>query len=140
MKKGLLIILLIVGIKTYSQHNFSSIIGNPVEIGNLLIAEFDIPQAVTYSEAKQYCIDGWRLPTKDEHQNIICPNKKSKIQNLNQIKNYWSGTEGPRYNIGNTIGFNVFYKLMYTDCDNGTYLNLTDTDTNKLMVRLVKQK
>jgi hypothetical protein len=140
MKKILFIIILFASTNTFSQVNFKKIIGTPVEISNLLIAEFDFPEALTYSEAKQYCIDGWRLPTKDEHQNIICPNKKTKIRNLNQIKNYWSSTEGPRYNIGNTVGFNVFYKLMYTDCDNGTYLNMTENDTNKLMVRLVKEK
>jgi hypothetical protein len=137
--KFIYLFLLIVSFNTYSQSNFSSIIGNPIEVGSLLVAEFDFPQDLTYSEAKQNCLNGWRLPTKDEHQNIICPNK-SKIPNLTHNKNYWSGTEGPRYNIGNTVGFNVFYKLMYTDCDNGSYLNITDNDGNKLRVRLVKQK
>jgi hypothetical protein len=139
MKKILLILMLIVSFNAYSQSNFSSIIGTPVQIGNLLVAQFDFPQALTYSEAKRNCIDGWRLPSKDEHQNIICPNK-SNIPNLSPTKEYWSGTEGQRYNIGNTVGFNVFTKLMYLDCDNGHYINITDNDNSKFMVRLVKSK
>jgi hypothetical protein len=139
MKKLLFIVMIIVSCNTYSQSNLNSIIGNPIEIGNLLVAEFDFPEALTYSEAKQKCVNGWRLPTKEEHQLIICPNK-SRIPHLAFTKNYWSRTEGPRYKVGNTTGFNVFYKLMYTDCDNGSYLNISDEDTNKLMVRLVKQK
>jgi hypothetical protein len=140
MKKNIFILVTIIFSSfSYSQTNLSNIIGTPLEIGNLLVAQYDIPQALTFAEAKQYCINGWRLPTKDEHQKMICPNK-SKIPNLNHTKNYWSSTVSERYNVGNTVGFNVFYKLMYTDCDNGSYLNITDYDTNKLMVRLVKQK
>jgi hypothetical protein len=119
----------------------SDIIGNPIDLGNILIAEFDFPDDLTYVQAKQKQFNDWRLPTKQEHQNIICPNK-SKIPNLIHNKNYWSGTEGERYRIGNsnTMGYNVFYKLMYTNCDNGSYLNITDNDKNKLRVRLVKSK
>jgi len=138
MKKLLFVIVLILGVNTYAQSDFSSIIGTPAKIGNLLVAEFDFPESLTYLEAKQKCKNGWRLPTKDEHQNIICPNKKI-IPNLKGTKEYWSSTEGPRYKIGDTEGFNVFKKLMYTDCDNGSFLNITDDDTIRLMVRLVKQ-
>ena len=131
--------------KTVNQNWYngpnSNVIGNPIDLGNLLIAEFDFPEGLTYVQAKQKEFNGWRLPSKDEHQNVICPNK-SKIPNLIYTENYWSGTAGEKYRLGNsnTMGYNVFYKLMYTDCDNGSYLNITDNDNNKLRVRLVKQK
>ena len=51
--KFIYLFLLIVSCNTYSQSNFSSIIGNPIEVSNLLVAEFDFPQELTYSEAKQ---------------------------------------------------------------------------------------
>jgi hypothetical protein len=137
--KKILFVIFILSFNTYSQSNFSTIIGNPVEIGDLLVAEYDFPEPLTYSDAKKKYKNGWRLPTKDEHQNIICPNK-SKIPNLKHTSYYWSSTEGDKYNIGDKLYFNVFYKLMYTDCDNGSYFRVSDNDSRRLQVRLVKRK
>ena len=124
---------------------FSSIIGKPIDLGNVLIAQFDFPEELTYFEAKQKVStigDGWRLPTKEELQGIICLNK-STLPNLRATSEYWSGTEGDRYNMQGSIGvqaFNVFKKLMYLPCDNGSYVPITNDTSYKIRVRLVKSK
>ena len=49
----------------------TSIIDNPVKIGDLLVAQFDFPNKMNWENAKAACErlgNGWRLPTKDELQ------------------------------------------------------------------------
>ena len=58
-------------------YNSDSIVGTPIRIGNLEVAQNDFPNQMNWSEAKRACIElgsGWRLPTIDE-LNLICKNK-----------------------------------------------------------------
>ena len=69
------------------------IIGEPIKIGNLLVAEYDFPNEMNWEDAKKACRTlgkGWRLPTKAE-LNILYKNRK-KIGGF--VSNYyWSSTE-----------------------------------------------
>ena len=53
------------------------IIGTPIKINNIEVAQYDFPQEVNWDEANKVCNElsnGWRLPTKDE-LNILYQNK-----------------------------------------------------------------
>ena len=76
-----------------TQINSSSIIGKPIRVGNLLVAQFDFPKNMNWDDAKKGCEtlgNGWRLPTKDE-LNILYQ-KKEKIGGF-KVTFYWSSTE-----------------------------------------------
>jgi hypothetical protein len=71
----------------------ASIIGKPIRIGNLEVAQNDFPAPMNWYDAKKACADlgnGWRLPTKDE-LNIIYKNK-DKIGGFASSA-YWSSSE-----------------------------------------------
>jgi hypothetical protein len=71
----------------------SRIIGNPIEIDNLLVAQFDYPQNLDWDNANKACQslgDGWRLPTKDELDTLY--KNRTKIGGFFD-KSYWSSTE-----------------------------------------------
>jgi hypothetical protein len=75
---------------TYS----SSIIGKPIRIGSLEVAQNDFPKYMFWAEAVKECTDlgnGWRLPTKSE-LNLMYLNK-DKIGGFASSV-YWSSTEG----------------------------------------------
>ena len=81
-----------------SNNSYSStIIGKPIIIGSLEVAENDFPKKMNWFVAVKACTDlgnGWRLPTKDE-LNLIYLNK-DKIGGLICIhvnSYYWSSTE-----------------------------------------------
>jgi len=83
-----LIILLFLGSFTSS----SQIIGTTYKLNNIEIAQFDLPDEVTWYNAKRECKElgkGWRLPTKDELEDIY--NHKELIGNFVHT-NYWSLT------------------------------------------------
>ena len=68
MKKLLLLPLLIVTCLCFAQDT-KEIIGKPVKIGNLLVAQNDFPKAMNRWDAYDACDalgDGWRLPTEIE--------------------------------------------------------------------------
>jgi len=46
----------------------ASVIGKPIRIGNLEVAQYDFPQQMNYRDADAACqaLGGWRLPTKEE--------------------------------------------------------------------------
>ena len=55
----------------------ASILGDPIKVGNLLVAQNDFPNQMKRIDAKKACASlgpGWRLPTKDE-LNILYQNK-----------------------------------------------------------------
>jgi hypothetical protein len=91
MKKLLIIPLLFACFMSIGQTESSAfIIGKPIRIGNLLIAEWDFRNTMTWSDAKRACATlgrGWRLPTTAEHDKIYL-----KINELNDIKFklYWT--------------------------------------------------
>jgi hypothetical protein len=70
-----------------------SIIGTPIKINNLEIAEKDLPGLYSWNDAKACCAslgEGWRLPTKDELNEIYI--KKNEITGLKTEK-YCCSTE-----------------------------------------------
>ena len=75
----------------------ASIIGKPIKIVNLEIAQNDFPEPMNWYDAKKACDDlgkGWRLPTKDE-LNIIYKNK-DKIGGFTN-DGYWGSPEWEEY-------------------------------------------
>ena len=69
------------------------VIGDPIILGNLEIAERDFPYRMEWDNAKIACAslgNGWRLPSKDE-LNYMYQNK-IKIGGFDDIY-YWSSTE-----------------------------------------------
>ncbi len=76
-----------------SNTDYKNIIGKPIKIGNIEIAQYDFPEQMNWKDANKACAelgDGWRLPTKDELNTLY--------QNKNEIGNFngdvhWSSTE-----------------------------------------------
>ena len=67
MKKLLIIPMLFICSIVIGQSK--KIIGNPIKIENLEVAQHDFPNRMTGDDAKAACAklgEGWRLPTKDE--------------------------------------------------------------------------
>ena len=87
MKKAILfLILFICTLNLFSQ----TIIGKPIKIGILVVAQHDFPNRMTGEDAKAACAklgEGWRLPTKDE-LNLLYQNK-DKIGGF-AYDYYWS--------------------------------------------------
>ena len=88
----LALILLFSFSKTNAQ---SGIIGNPIKIGNIEVAQYDFPNRMKWDDANRTCLnlgEGWRLPTKDELNTLY--NNKNQIGNLQDpYLAYWSSTE-----------------------------------------------
>lgn len=75
------------------QKDAQKIIGNPVKIGNLLVAQNDFPLLMNWEDAKKACAKlgkGWRLPSTKEL--TICYWNKKTIGNFTN-NDYWSSTE-----------------------------------------------
>ena len=71
----------------------SNIIGTPVKIGNLEVAQRDFPNRMEWNAAVKACSDlgnGWRLPTRDE-LNLLYVNREKIGYFANN--DYWSSTE-----------------------------------------------
>ena len=103
----------------------SSIIGKPIRIGSLEVAQNYFPTTMNWNNAVKACTDlgnGWRLPTKDE-QGLIYDNK-DKIGAFAD-NYYWSRTENGIYAWGFRFG------------DGGAY-NGFDKNVNMFYVRAVR--
>lgn len=64
MKNLLLLLFMFFTIISFSQTS-KEIIGKPIRIGNLLVAENDFPYTMNWDDAKKSCVElgkGWRLP------------------------------------------------------------------------------
>mgnify|MGYP000504039235 CR=1 FL=1 len=60
-----------------SNTDYKNIIGKPIKIGNIEVAQYDFPVKMNWEDAKKACEalgDGWRLPTLFE-LNILYKNK-----------------------------------------------------------------
>ena len=71
----------------------ATIIGKPIRIGNLEVAQNDFPKTMRWNDAVKACMDlgnGWRLPTKSE-LNLMYLNK-DKIGGFINF-GYWSSME-----------------------------------------------
>ena len=76
-----------------SNTDYENIIGTPIKIENLEVAQYNFPEFMNWKDAKAACAKlgkGWRLPTKDE-LNILYQNK-NKI-GVFASGYYWSFTE-----------------------------------------------
>jgi hypothetical protein len=92
MIKLLFLPLLLISCFCFGQ-DAKEIIGKPIKIGNLFIAQNDFPNTMTYLQAPKACRalgKGWRLPTKKE-LNILYKNK-NKIGGFSE-NYYWSSTK-----------------------------------------------
>jgi hypothetical protein len=89
--------------KIYIESKFYSakeIVGVPIKIGNLLVAQNDFPE-VGSIEASSICQklgSGWRLPSIDELKLIYNSAQKNNIGNFSANDSYWSSSTGI-YNI-----------------------------------------
>lgn len=89
MKKLLILPLLMIASFCFAQ-DAEEIIGKPIKIGNILVAENDIPEDLNLEDAKKACQalgKGWRLPTYAE-MNIIFKNR-DKIGGFEENM-YWT--------------------------------------------------
>ena len=76
-----------------SNNDYKNIVGNPVKIGNLEVAQYNFPQKLNWEDAKKACTKlgkGWTLPTKDE-LNILYQNRYKIIGFADYF--YWSSSE-----------------------------------------------
>lgn len=99
MKKLLFIPLLLITCFCLSQ-DAKAIIGKPIKIGKLLVAQYDFTRAMNWWDANNACTKlgkGWRLPNKDE-LNLMYKNKE-KIGNFANDW-YWSFTWIGKNEIG----------------------------------------
>lgn len=89
MKKILLLPLLLVTCLSFAQ-DAKQIIGKPIKIGNLLVAQNDFPVGMDRHDADKACRKlgkGWRLPTKNELK--ILYKNRDKIGGFKYFS-YWS--------------------------------------------------
>jgi hypothetical protein len=78
-----------------SNTDYQRIIGTPIKIGNLEIAQYDFPERMNVENSKEACYalgKGWRLPTKDELNTMYINRVKIGGFALNN-NSYWSSTE-----------------------------------------------
>ena len=76
-----------------SNTDYKNIIGKPIKIGNIEVAQYDFPDQMNWEDAKIACETlgvGWRLPTKDELDFLYL--SKDKIGGFASYI-YWSSTE-----------------------------------------------
>jgi hypothetical protein len=96
MKKLLFLPLVLITCLCFAQ-DAKQIIGKPVKIDNILVAQNDFPDQMEWEEAKRACRalgNGWRLPTKAE-LNILYRNRR-KIGGFS-INAYWSSAVSNNY-------------------------------------------
>lgn len=89
MKKLLFLPLVLISCLCFAQ-DAKEIIGKPVKIDNILVAENDIPEDLNLEDAKKACQalgKGWRLPSLAELNMIYI--RRDKIQNTGDYL-YWS--------------------------------------------------
>ena len=105
--------------------NISEIIGVPIKIGDIEVAQHDFPNEMTWDEAKKECESlgsGWRLPNEDELNTLY--QNKDKIGGFFTFNFYWSSTENdPNY-------------AWFQDFDDGDQDN--DYKTNSYHVRAIR--
>ncbi len=92
MKNLLIIPLLFAFYVGMAQFNSSSIIGKPIRVDNLLVAQKDFPDNMNWDDAKKACTElgnGWRLPNLLELRTLF--ENKKKIGGFDYY--YWSSEE-----------------------------------------------
>ncbi len=106
--------------KRLEKENFNkSIIGQPVLLNDIFVAEFDFPNKTNFKKAVEDCKslgDGWRMPTTEEMNMILKNLEKVNISNFELGAYYWcsdiqkveSGWSGYTYTKGATYSLSVF--------------------------------
>lgn len=80
------------GESTEETVDSASILGDPIKVGNLLVAQNDFPNQLKWRDARKACANlgpGWRLPTKDELD--IMYQSKDKVGGF-ASDGYWSSS------------------------------------------------
>ena len=135
----MLIPLLLVTYISFAQ-NAKEIIGEPIKIGNLLVAEYDFPEAMNWDDAKKSCRalgNGWRLPTKNE-LNILYNNRR-KLGKVSDWEGYWTSSAvpsrlwDPKW-TAEEIGEGIAWRQYFTSGIQG-YASMSN---DKCVVRAVK--
>ena len=91
-----------------SNTDYKNIIGNPIKIENLEVAQYDFPEPMKWDVAKKACLslgNVWRLPNKNELY-ILCLNQEL-IGGFKESV-YWSSSET---NITNAWNINFIYGI-----------------------------
>ncbi len=89
MKKLFFLPLLLITCFCLAQDT-KEIIGKPIKIGNLLVAENDFPEYMNFEDAKKACRalgKGWRLPSVSESNMMY--KRRDKIENKDDTF-YWN--------------------------------------------------
>ena len=87
------VLIYIVSITKSNTSSEDNIIGKPIRIGRIEVAQYDFPKAIKWDVAREVCQklgEGWRIPTKSE-LNLIYKNKYKIGGFINDY--YWSSTE-----------------------------------------------
>ena len=96
MKKFLFLPMLLIASFCFSQ-DAKEIIGKPIKIGNLLVAENDFSEYMNFEDGKKACRalgKGWRLPSLSE-LNIIYKKQEKFNTYFNEESPYWSSNGRP---------------------------------------------
>jgi hypothetical protein len=98
MKKFLFLPMLLIASFCFSQ-DAKEIIGKPIKIGNLLVAENDFSEYMNFEDGKKACRalgKGWRLPSISE-LNIIYKKQEKFNTYFNEEYPYWSSSGRPYF-------------------------------------------
>ena len=130
MKKLLILPLLMIASFCFAQ-DAEEIIGKPIKIGNILVAENDISEDLNLEDAKKACQalgKGWRLPTYAE-MNIIFKNR-DKIGGFEENM-YWTSSV-----LNSNLG--VSFKFWYSSKNSKLGHKVSSQKSFLLYVRAVK--
>lgn len=94
MKKLLFFPFLFVACFCFGQAA-NAVIGTPIKVGNLLVAQYDFPKEMGSIEAQKMCKklgNGWRLPSIAELKFLYKSSLKQNTARFDMKRIYWSGT------------------------------------------------
>ena len=129
MKKLFFFPLLMITCFCFAQ-NAKAIIGKPIKIANLLVAENDFPRELNWNDANKACRalgNGWRLPTKAE-LNVLYKNRRKIGRFMDNF--YWSSTELPNENNDNLTPANAWSQNLYNGYSR--YGDFSKDNSNKI--------
>lgn len=92
----------------------SSILGKPIKIGNLLVAQYDFPNALNFEDTEAQCailVNGWRLPTLKELNTLY--------QNRNKIGGFSDGSYWSSTVTKNDNGKDCWWSVHFLNGNNG---------------------
>jgi hypothetical protein len=96
-----------------SNTDYKNIIGKPIKIGNIEVAQYDFPKKMNWEDAKIFCTNlgkGWRLPTIEELSFLY--QNKDEIGSFSK-SNYWSNSTNNASGAWSQNFSNGFQNLIY---------------------------